>query len=90
MLLSGVSSLEQLVLLLVWNRAVPSPAPCASVYLELLCFIVTFHTQIFFYDSFGWSNICWYVAFQGHYVLADVSFLIDFHSSAVLGHNFPK
>ena len=47
MLLSGASSLGQLVLLLVCNKAAPSPAPDASVsiYLE-------FHACIFCNDCF--------------------------------------
>ena len=32
----------------------------------------------------------WYVAFQVHSVLADVSFLNDSHTSAVLRENLPK
>ena len=37
--------------------------------------------------AFALLNIFWYVAFQVHSVLTDVSFLSDLHVSAVLGEN---
>ena len=40
--------------------------------------------------DFALSNISWYVAFQVHPVLGDVSFLSDLQTSAVLGENLFK
>ena len=85
MLLSGASSVGQLVLFLVCSNAAPSHTPDAfiSMYIGLVLSYNFIHASLLM-NAFAFLNILWYVAFQVHSVLADVSFLNGSHVSAVL------
>ena len=91
MLLSGPSSLGQLVLFLVCINAAPSPTPDASVsmyggFISSKNFIHASSLMI----TFVLLNIFWYVAFQVLSVLTDMSFLSGSHLPAVLRGNLHK
>ena len=91
MLLPGVVSLRQLVPLSVHSRPVSSPTPDASVPSQSslvssynFIHVSSFMTDIALFNSF------WYIAFQVHSGLTDISFLSDSQMSAVLGENLLK
>ena len=91
MLLSGASSLGQLVLFLVcsiWLLVQPQMH-------QFQCIAAWFHHRNFIHASslmiaFALLNIFWYIAFQVHSVFTDVSFFSGLHVSAMLGDNLPK
>ena len=86
MLLSDTMSHGQLVPFLVYSRPAPSPDASVSKYSGLVSLENFMHSSAFMMD-FDLLNNFWYVAFQVHSVLTNVSCFSALHTSSVLEEN---